>query len=384
MAPYLYKVLLLLVLAVIALQYGFTLVFERRHLEPLFSINSTQTHSRHRASAHPRTRGLLFSLATTPVGAGVGVEVTTRAPPHNTSSQTPSTINSLSNVVTEVTGMSNATSTVATVGRALCPPIPPDLEGHIEVSVEPLSLSELAERFPQLEPGGRWRPTQCQSRDKVALVVPYRDRAQHLAIFLRNLHPMLQRQQIDYGIYVIEQAGTGPFNRAMLMNVGFVEALKQYNYDCFIFHDVDLLPEDDRNLYTCPEQPRHMSVAVDVLKYKLPYTDIFGGVSALTQSQFRKVNGFSNMFWGWGGEDDDMSNRIKFHGYHISRYPANVARYKMLTHRKQRANPKRYEYLNTGRKRFSTDGLNSLRYRVKDLQLHKLFTRFVVELEKPS
>jgi hypothetical protein len=28
------------------------------------------------------------------------------------------------------------------------------------------------------------------------------------------------------------------------------------------------LPEDDRNLYTCPEQPRHMSVAVDVLKYK--------------------------------------------------------------------------------------------------------------------
>jgi hypothetical protein len=62
--------------------------------------------------------------------------------------------------------------------------------------------------------------------------------------------------------------GDGPFNRAMLMNVGFVEALKLYSYDCFIFHDVDLLPEDDRNLYTCPEQPRHMSVAVDVLKYK--------------------------------------------------------------------------------------------------------------------
>jgi len=63
-------------------------------------------------------------------------------------------------------------------------------------------------------------------------------------------------------------SGDGSFNRAMLMNVGFVEALKLYNYDCFIFHDVDLLPEDDRNLYTCPEQPRHMSVAVDVLKYK--------------------------------------------------------------------------------------------------------------------
>lgn len=52
------------------------------------------------------------------------------------------------------------------------------------------------------------------------------------------------------------------------MNVGFLEASKQYPYDCFIFHDVDLIPEDDRNLYTCPEQPRHMSVAIDKFRYR--------------------------------------------------------------------------------------------------------------------
>lgn len=50
------------------------------------------------------------------------------------------------------------------------------------------------------------------------------------------------------------------FNRAMLFNVGFAEALKDDNWDCFIFHDVDLLPENDKNLYSCPESPRHMSV----------------------------------------------------------------------------------------------------------------------------
>lgn len=54
----------------------------------------------------------------------------------------------------------------------------------------------------------------------------------------------------------------------MLLNVGFVEALGMREFDCFIFHDVDLLPEDDRNLYTCPHQPRHMSVAVDVFNYR--------------------------------------------------------------------------------------------------------------------
>jgi len=54
----------------------------------------------------------------------------------------------------------------------------------------------------------------------------------------------------------------------MLMNIGFVEASKLYNYQCFIFHDVDLLPEDDRNIYSCPDQPRHMSAAVNTLDYK--------------------------------------------------------------------------------------------------------------------
>lgn len=74
---------------------------------------------------------------------------------------------------------------------------------------------------------------------------------------------------------------------------------------------------------------------------RLPYADLFGGVSAMSREHFQLVNGFSNVFWGWGGEDDDMANRIKAHGLHISRYPANVARYKMLTHKKEKANPKR-------------------------------------------
>lgn len=32
------------------------------------------------------------------------------------------------------------------------------------------------------------------------------------------------------------------------MNIGYKEAIKDYDWACLIFHDVDLVPEDDRNL----------------------------------------------------------------------------------------------------------------------------------------
>lgn len=218
----------------------------------------------------------------------------------------------------------------------------------------------------------------------MALVVPYRDRKPHLTTFLTHIHPFLQRQLLDYGLFIIEQAGTDDFNRAMLLNVGFVEALGMREFDCFIFHDVDLLPEDDRNLYTCPHQPRHMSVAVDVFNYRLPYPDIFGGVSAMSRAHFEAVNGFSNVFWGWGGEDDDMAARIKAAGLQITRYPPAIARYTMLPHVKQRASPKRFENLYNGPKRIKTDGLNSLQYRRLEVRLSKLFTWVLVELTRPT
>jgi hypothetical protein len=45
-----------------------------------------------------------------------------------------------------------------------------------------------------------------------------------------------------------------------------------------------------------------MSVAVNTLDYKLPYKEIFGGVSAIRRKHFKLINGFSNSYFGWGGE----------------------------------------------------------------------------------
>lgn len=128
--------------------------------------------------------------------------------------------------------------------------------------MEPLETIENYLR-PFLHKGGAFDPPDCQSIDHVAIIIPFRDRYEHLSIFLRNMHPFLMNQNISYRIFVVEQTNKKPFNRAALMNIGFLEALKFFKWDCFIFHDVDLLPLDKRNLYTCPKEPRHMSVSVD-------------------------------------------------------------------------------------------------------------------------
>jgi hypothetical protein len=57
-----------------------------------------------------------------------------------------------------------------------------------------------------LKMGGMFKPNDCQSRHKVAIIVPIRNREGHLIVFLRYMHPFLQRQQLNYAIIVVEQA----------------------------------------------------------------------------------------------------------------------------------------------------------------------------------
>ena len=58
------------------------------------------------------------------------------------------------------------------------------------------------------------------------------------------------------------------FNKAVLMNAGFKEASSDADYDCYIFHDVDMIPEDDRNIYVCSQVPRHIGSHLAQWRYR--------------------------------------------------------------------------------------------------------------------
>ena len=72
-------------------------------------------------------------------------------------------------------------------------------------AIETPSVGELELQHAELDIGGSWEPASCVARHRVAIIVPFRDREEHLQAFLNLIHPMLQRQLLQYTIFVAEQ-----------------------------------------------------------------------------------------------------------------------------------------------------------------------------------
>jgi hypothetical protein len=136
-------------------------------------------------------------------------------------------------------------------------------KGFYIVSTEIYDFNQIENQLEkyQLKSGGIWKPPntiQMSSQLRIAIIVPYRDRLENLKIFLSNIHPFLMRQNVHYGIYLIEPMDTirkVSFNRGLLANIGFLESLKDdtNKWNCFFIHDVDLIPENNLNFYKCDQ-----------------------------------------------------------------------------------------------------------------------------------
>jgi hypothetical protein len=164
--------------------------------------------------------------------------------------------------------------------------------------------------------------------DQPFIIIPYRDRAEHLA----QLIPALA----SYGfkpsqIIVVEQVQGKPFNRGKLLNIGAKLAFDRQATH-IIAHDVDMIPMRGSGTYYMEGNAVHLATAASQFKYGLPYERYFGGVTAFSRKAFEAANGYSNEYWGWGAEDDDMLNRIEKAGFAMTR-PSKPNKFESLPHR---------------------------------------------------
>ena len=136
--------------------------------------------------------------------------------------------------------------------------------------------------------------------DRLAVIVPYRNRKKQLEKFIDHTSKYLSNREFEYYIIVVEQYDDKEFNRGKLLNIGFKEAVKR-RCDYVVFHDVDMLPE--KVDYSYSDIPIHL--ATD----NLPFEHYFGGITLFPIDLFERINGFSNVYWGWGFEDDDLRYR---------------------------------------------------------------------------
>ena len=135
---------------------------------------------------------------------------------------------------------------------------------------------------------------------KLGVIVPYRKRPGHLRKFRESIKSYLK--DYDYELIIVEQADDLPFNRGKLLNIGFKLALRK-QCDYVVFHDVDMLPVDVD--YSFSEVPTHLATNFTNDDREI-FKTYFGGVTLFPIELFKRINGYSNEYWGWGFEDDDL------------------------------------------------------------------------------
>ena len=150
---------------------------------------------------------------------------------------------------------------------------------------------------------------------KLGVCVPYRNRELHMNEFIPKIGKYLKNQGIDFQIYIVHQVDDKLFNRGATKNIGAKHAFED-GCDYIVWHDIDMIPEEDGGCdYSYPDKgPRHIATQISQMDYQLKYHEYFGGAVLFTKEQVEATNGYSNDYWDWGMEDDDLFWRCHLEG----------------------------------------------------------------------
>ena len=221
---------------------------------------------------------------------------------------------------------------------------------------------------------------------KLSIVIPFRDRDDHLNKLAPHLKAFTLNNGVRADIFVIEQYDDKPFNKGKLLNIGFDLTAKEYDYFCF--HDVDLVPVNSDCDYSYLTGVAKLSYYVRQFIF-IPRPEFeFGGVIVIDKESYRDVNGYSNEYWGWGLEDDDFGERCRTRNIPLV---VKKGRYISLYHKPNgdtnggptsiftRDNRDHFNKIKNTSKFFDS-GLSDLKYKKIKEENNKFYTKIKVKL----
>ena len=109
------------------------------------------------------------------------------------------------------------------------------------------------------------------------------------------------------------------FNRGALLNIGFRMAQEGGldDDDVLVFHDIDLIPDDDLLRQYADPPPIHFASVWEHHGVEGVPQSCLGGCLSLTAGQFKKIGGYPNDYPGWGYEDDELAARLEHAGIEV-------------------------------------------------------------------
>mgnify|MGYP006143354101 CR=1 FL=1 len=161
---------------------------------------------------------------------------------------------------------------------------------------------------------------------RLAVVIPLFGGARKgLPRLCHRLGDHLDRMGVEFDVFAVNQVDDFPFNRGALLNIGVQHALATkpsrsrahsagtvLAYDYLALQDIDRFPSAVNR--SCI-QPAATYYAFPAMRpHALNPQALAGGVLVVSTKLFRAVNGFSNTYWGYGSEDNDLFLRLRWCG----------------------------------------------------------------------
>jgi len=148
----------------------------------------------------------------------------------------------------------------------------------------------------------------------ISFIVTYRDRSAQLADYIKMLDCFYNKN--EYEVVISEQKNNGIFMQGQLFNLAYSFSRS----DIIVLMDIDIRFTKPVDFYRHMRALNHPFMGYNkilnctsdgtILEVRKHSNISHGGCCVFTRKQFEDSSGFSNLMFGWGGEDDIVNIRI--------------------------------------------------------------------------